>query len=141
MRQAFRPLGLVFIVFVGCPACDRLGRDGATGKADAGTTLSAASAPNAGVPDACGLVSEQDLTAALGAPPGEGKAMRVLPDRSTCMYSTGLILAVEVARNYEATKKMIESQGRATTPVSGVGETAYWDPAGQLVVKGKKVFV
>jgi hypothetical protein len=131
---------LVVMGFVFLTACDRLGIGG---KADAGAAGSAApgAASSGAVPDACALVSEQDLVATLGASPGAGKPMRVSPDRSTCMYPNGLIVAVEVAKNYEGTKKLIESQGRTTSPVAGVGDAAYWDSAGQLVVKGKKVFI
>jgi hypothetical protein len=137
---------LVLSLVLSLVACDRLTGTGAGSSAadDGGSAAGAAAAKPStagGVPDACTLVGEQDLAAAVGSSPGVGKAMRVSPDRSTCMYSGGLILAVEVAANYDATKKMIEGQGRATTPVAGVGEAAYWDTSGQLVARGKKVFV
>lgn len=101
----------------------------------------AGSPASSGVPDACTLISEQELTTLLGEAQGTGKESRVSPDRSTCMYTSGLITAVEIAANYEKSKAIIEQEGRKTTPVTGVGQAAFWDEAGQLVAKGNQVFV
>lgn len=94
-----------------------------------------------GVPDACTLITPAELSTLMGSEHGTGRPQRVSPDRSTCMYPNGTITAVEIAENYEATRGLIEGQGRKTQDVPGVGKAAFYDEAGQLVATGERMFV
>ena len=98
-------------------------------------------AGNEGVPDACGLVAREKLQEILGFDPGDPTPNSVSPDRSVCIYSNGVITAVEIAENYEASRDIIESNGSTTTDVAGIGTGAYYDSNGQLIAKGQRYFV
>ena len=118
---------------------------GATGETSAeepvtGSTGETAEAPASGeAPDACAVISGEEIASITGADPGAGT-----PGgggaRTVCFYETGLITAVEVAGNYEASKAIIEDM-RPIEPVSGVGNEAFWDSASQLVALGEEFFV
>ena len=97
--------------------------------------------PSETVPDACTLLSQADLTQILGTDPGAGSTRGDGHERSVCFFANGTITAVEIAGNYDASRALIEQQGRKTTDVTGVGNAAFFDPAGQLVARGDKVFV
>jgi hypothetical protein len=125
---------------------------GAGGAGDAGSTTpgatpappttSAAKADASGVPDACSLISSDRLGQLLGSNQGAGSGQGPAPERSICIYAAGgTITAVEVASHYQASRDIIEDQGRKTTDVSGVGKAAFFDEAGQLVATGERVFV
>jgi hypothetical protein len=105
---------------------------GATGGTDA-------SEPAGSAPDACSLVTAGQIAEITGLDPGAG-APSGGGERTICIYGSGLITAVEVAENYEASKAIIESE-REIEPVTGVGVEAFWDPAGQLVALGDEFFV
>jgi len=93
------------------------------------------------VPDACGLISAEELSTLLGIDTGEGTTQGTSPDRSICIYPVGVITAIEIAENYEASRDLIENEGRETQDVSGVGNAAFYDEAGQLVALGDRYFV
>lgn len=122
---------------------------GETAAAD--TTSSATTAADDGadepdddgaVPDACGLLGDEELDEVLGKDVGEGTPQSVAPERSICIFAAdGLILAIEVADHFDGTRQAIEDQGRVTEDVPGVGTAAFSDPAGQIVVLGVRYFV
>jgi hypothetical protein len=115
-----------------------------TGPAGESTTTAAESSPSAsdGVPDACGLIAEDQLSEILGVPVGAGSGQGASTDRSICIYATsGVITSIEVADNYELSRQIIEDDGRATEDVSGVGTAAFYDEAGQLIARGDRYFV
>ena len=97
------------------------------------------------VPDACTLITEEELSDLLESDQGTGQSNSVSPDRSICTFPTGTITAVEIASNYDATRSAIEQQGFPTQDVSGVGNSAFFEDAGggvaQLVAQGDEVFV
>jgi hypothetical protein len=100
------------------------------------------------VPDPCSLVAQGQLAADLGASPGTGTLQSVDPSqRKICRYDSGLILAVEVAGNYDASVQGIRdnSGGATITELPGVGEAAIWQDfgtgMGQLVAKGTTYMV
>jgi hypothetical protein len=93
------------------------------------------------VPDACALISSSELSELLGIETGEGSAQSGAPERSICIYPAGAITAIEVAGNYQASRDVIENEGRATEDVPGVGNAAFFDEAGQLIVLGDRYFV
>lgn len=90
-------------------------------------------------PDACALISSEQIAGIIGSDPGAGTSAGGGP-RAVCFYETGLITSVETADNYEATKATIEGM-RSIEPVSGVGTEAFWDGAGQLIALGDGFFV
>jgi hypothetical protein len=100
------------------------------------------------VPDPCTLVAQGQLAADLGASPGNGTLQTVDPSqRKICRYDSGLILAVEVAGNYDASVAGIRqnSGGGAITELPGVGKAAIWQESGngtgQLVARGDTYMV
>jgi len=90
--------------------------------------------PAGPAPDACALISSDEIEAITGMNPGVGSTSGG-EDRSICIYEGGFITSVEIAANYEASKEIIE-QDRPIEPVSDVGTEAYWDTQGQLVALG-----
>jgi hypothetical protein len=100
------------------------------------------------VPDPCTLVAQGQLAADLGASPGTGTPQSVDPtQRKICRYTSGLILAVEVAGNYDASVEAIRqnSGGATITELPGVGKAAIWQDfgngTGQLVAQGDSYMV
>lgn len=107
-----------------------------------GQTATITGAGDDGVPDACSLLTAEQLSAALGTDVGTGAPQSAAPERSICIFaSSGLILAVEVAENYARSRELIDEDGRITEDVPGVGNAAFFDPAGQLIVLGNRYFV
>jgi hypothetical protein len=100
------------------------------------------------VPDPCTLVAPGQLAADLGASPGAGTPQTVDPtQRKICRFDSGLILAVEVAGNYDASVAGIRqnSGGATITELPGVGKAAIWQELGngmgQLVAQGDPYMV
>jgi hypothetical protein len=63
-----------------------------------------------------------------------------------CIHGSGLILAVEVAANWEASIELVRASGLGSVEeVSGIGEAAVWQDlgggAGQLLALGSDHFV
>jgi hypothetical protein len=100
-----------------------------------------ANADAGAVPPACDLVSTEELSAHLGVDVGVGEESSVSPQRSVCFYPTGVITAVEVAENYEASRAVIEEMGSTTEDIPGVGRGAFYDANGQVIVLGERYFV
>ena len=98
-------------------------------------------AGNGSTPNACSLLTSQRLGELLGTDPGQGEPQSVSPDRSVCIYSNGVITAVEIAANYEASRQLVEANGSTTTDIAGVGSAAFYDSNGQVVAKGERYFV
>ena len=94
-----------------------------------------------GVPDACALLTTARLGELLGIEPGQGQPTSVSPDRSVCFYDNNVITAVEIAANYDASRRIIEENGSTTTDIPGVGKGAFFDSNGQVVAKGERFFV
>jgi hypothetical protein len=138
MSRAALPIALLLTALVaGCGSGETPSTPGVGQTPSVGQT---ADAPD-GVPDACSLITAARLGELLGSDPGDGQPQSVSPDRSICIYSGGVITAVEVAGNFEASRKIIEDNGSTTTDVPGVGNAAFFDSNGQLVAKGDRVFV
>lgn len=100
------------------------------------------------VPDPCTLVAQGQLAADLGASPGTGTPQSVDPtQRKICRFDSGLILAVEVAGNYDASVEAIRanSGGATISELPGVGQAAIWQEfgngMGQLVAQGDTYMV
>ncbi|MEV5003688.1 hypothetical protein [Nocardioides sp. LML1-1-1.1] len=102
-------------------------------------------APTGEVPDPCTLLDTEQLTDLLGADPGEGSVAGPVPDqRKICTFSTGVILAVEVAADWDETLVQLEKNAGkdALEPAAGVGTEAYWQEKGQqLIALGEHYFV
>jgi hypothetical protein len=92
-------------------------------------------------PNACTLLTAQRLAELLGTDPGQGDPQSVSPDRSVCIYANNVITAVEIAANYEASRRLVEENGSTTTDIPGVGSAAFFDSNGQVVAKGNRYFV
>jgi hypothetical protein len=116
----------------------------------AGATTTAADAATAGggVPDPCTLIAPLDLAALLASDPGAGTSSAYDPEqRRICSYASGLILAVEIAENYETAIDIIrdETGDESVREVSGVGNAAVWqdvgDGVGQFIAQGDDYFV
>ena len=115
---------------------------------DTSSSTGGATTTNGEVPDPCTLVAEGQLTADLGAPVGTGTPQTVDPkQRKICRYDSGLILAVEVAGNYDASVAGIRqnSGGATITELPGVGNAAIWQDfgngMGQFVAQGDTYMV
>jgi hypothetical protein len=93
-----------------------------------------------GVPDACSLLTTARLGELLGIEPGQGQPRSVSPNRSVCFYDN-VITAVEIAANYDASRRIIEENGSTTTDIPGVGTGAFFDSNGQVIAKGERFFV
>ena len=97
------------------------------------------------MPDACALLSSEELTSILGADPGTAVDESFDPEhRRICTHTSGLLLAVEVAENWQGD----DSFGLIDNPsveVDGIGEEAHWQDIGsgmgQLVALGPVYFV
>lgn len=102
-------------------------------------------APTGEVPDPCTLLDTEQLTDLLGADPGEGTVAGPAPDqRKICTFAGGVILAVEVAADWDETLVQIRKNAGndALVPASGVGTEAYWQEKGQqLIALGEHYFV
>jgi hypothetical protein len=66
---------------------------------------------------------------------------KISPDRSVCIYANGVITAVEIAANYDGSRRLIEANGSTTTDIAGVGSAAFFDSNGQVLAKGERYFV
>lgn len=102
-------------------------------------------APTGEVPNPCTLLDNEQLTDLLGADPGEGTVAGPAPDqRKICTFSTGVILAVEIAADWDETLVQLEKHAGkdALVPAAGVGTQAFWQEEGrQLVALGEHYFV
>ncbi len=115
---------------------------------DTSSTTVVTKPANGEVPDPCTLVAQGQLAADLGVSPGTGTPQSVDPkQRKVCRYDGGLILAVEVAGNYDASVTNIQqnSGGATITELPGVGNAAIWQDfgngMGQLVARGDAYMV
>lgn len=95
--------------------------------------------PRAAVPDACTILTTADLTTAFGADPGAGRPGGA-PDRQVCTYSTGTVVGVAQADQYDrfvATSK--QNADAKCTDVRGIGTAAnfcvIYGSVGQLAWK------
>lgn len=141
-----------------CGGGDNGGDDGADASPAATATLDAeptsADAEDTPASDpaielnACDLVSEQDIEAAIGAPVGEGTPEQAA-NLFTCSYADPEFpafsiagVAVLVADNNDDAKEIYElakSNAAGVQEVNGVGEAAYWDDvlASMQIVDGR----
>jgi len=112
----------------------------ATDSGDGGTSPTpASSAPAASGPDACTLVSESVLTAALGADPGSGVSSpgNGGAGSTTCTYGTAVVVQISLQPDIYLPATLY-----STTTVSGsvapaVGDRGYIATGATLVVKGQ----
>jgi hypothetical protein len=134
----------VTLVVAGCGGETSATSTTSTGASGESTTTAAEASPSTsdGVPNACALIGEDELSEILGVTVGLGSGSGASPDRSICIYGTaGVITSIEIADNYELSRQIIEDDGRATEDVSGVGIAAFYDEAGQLIALGDRYFV
>lgn len=131
---------------------DGLATDPGTGPEVTGDAAGSTGAAGAGggsaareVPDACALLSSEELTSILGADPGTAVDESFDPkQRRICTFTSGLILAVEVAENWQgdASFGLIDNP---SVEVDGIGEEAHWQDIGggisQFVALGPDYFV
>jgi hypothetical protein len=156
-------VGLVAVLFVvSAAACSSSSDSGGASSGDAaGADASKSSTPaipaddrgNASggevasgeVPDPCSLFSGAELTLLLGSDPGAGEVSGPVPDeRKICRFDSGLILAVEIDDNWDATVASTKENlgDDAVVPVPGVALDAYWQPMGsQFVARGDSYLV
>ena len=97
------------------------------------------------MPDACALLSSEELTSILGADPGTAVDESFDPEhRRICTYTSGLILAVEVAEKL-AGRRLVRAHRQPVHRSRRVGEEAHWQDIGggmsQLVALGREYFV
>ena len=91
-----------------------------------------------GIPDPCTLLTVEEITAIVGADPGTATPNTVAPDvRKVCMFDSGLILATEVAEDWDMSVENIlnESTGATTKELSGVGEKALFSDYGMSITQ------
>lgn len=140
IRRLAITAGAIFVAF-SFAACSS--SEGGTPPANTGSSPGATNpaAGNGAVPDACGLITAEQLGQLLGKPAGTGSPASVSPERSICVYDGGIITAVEVADHYDGSRDSIEQNGSTTTDVPGVGQGAFYDSNGQLIATGTRVFV
>ncbi len=151
-RLALASLALATLSLAGCGGSDdgasqAPGTDpGASGES-LGTeaTETTEAAPTGEVPNPCTLLDTEQLTDLLGTDPGEGTVAGPVPDqRKICTFSSGVILAVEVAADWDQTLAQLEKHAGkdALVPAAGVGTQAYWQEGGrQLIALGEHYFV
>jgi hypothetical protein len=115
---------------------------------DASSSTGGATTTGGQLPDPCALVAPGQLAADLAASPGTGTPQSVDPtQRRICRFDSGLILAVEVAGNYDASVEAIRqnSGGATISELPGVGTAAIWQDfgngTGQLVAQGDTYMV
>lgn len=88
-----------------------------------------AAAPTGEVPDPCALLTAEEISAITGSDPGTPKPNAVYPDvRKICKFDGGLILAVEVAEDYDGSVAMVKGDSNVedSEDVSGVGDKAFF---------------
>ncbi|MCX6431531.1 MAG: DUF3558 family protein [Actinobacteria bacterium] len=88
-----------------------------------------AAAPTGEVPDPCALLTADEISAITGSDPGTPKPNAVYPDiRKICNFEGGLILAVEVAADYDGSVAMVKGDTNVedSEDVSGVGDKAFF---------------
>jgi hypothetical protein len=142
--QALSIMFVVMLVVAGCGGEMGATSTTSTGASGESTTTDSETPPSTsdGVPNACALIGEDELSEILGVTVGLGSGSGASTDRSICIYGTsGVITAIEIADNYELSRQIIEDDGRATEDVSGVGIAAFYDEAGQLIALGDRYFV
>lgn len=148
-RLALASLALATLSLAGCGGSDddpsaTSGTPPETGLGSP-TAASKEAAPTGEVPNPCTLLDTEQLTDLLGADPGEGTVAGPVPDqRKICTFASGVILAVEVAADWDQTLVQLEKNAGkdALVPADGVGEEAYWQEQGrQLIARGEHYFV
>lgn len=133
------------LLIAGCSGPDQ-GTEPSAGTSSTGGTggTDGTNPPAAGgqLPDACTLIAADRLGQLLGVSVGTGNSAGVSAERSICIYANGVITGVEVAANYDSSRKLIEDTGgRKTTDIAGLGRRAFHDEAGQVIASGDRVFV
>jgi hypothetical protein len=113
-------------------------------------TVAAQSASAAPHDDACALLTDAQVSAALSAPVGAG-SYQMPTFKKTCTWnSTGegaknaksVVLMVEGLDAYQAGKATRQSKTTSVTPISGIGDDAYYLAVGSnvgLIVKKRNV--
>lgn len=88
-----------------------------------------AAAPAGEVPDPCTLLTTDQISAITGSDPGAPTPNAVYPDvRKICKFDGGLILAVEIADDYDGSVAMVKGDTNVedSEDVAGVGDTAFF---------------
>ncbi len=97
---------------------------GASGGAPAAITTTATTG-GAGSVTACGLITQQDATTAIGSPAGPGTAGGT-PALSECIYDDGaLIVSVETNGKALYDRSHTNAHAKGATDVPGVGDGAF----------------
>jgi hypothetical protein len=134
---------LAALVVAGALAISACGDDG-------DDTAAAGSAGNgpAAVPNPCELLNPDELAFVLGRRPGRATPSAYDPEqRRICTYGSGVIVALEIAENYDTAIEVArdESGEDSVSEVSGVGEGAVWqevgDGSGWFMALGDEYFV
>jgi hypothetical protein len=145
MEAVMQRLGLLMIASAVAFAAACGGSDGArarpAAKPSPGTVAATPVDGLTSLPDACALITSDQISELLGSTQGRGQTTGTNPQRSVCFYPSGVITTVEIVENYGASRSAAARAGRKTTDVGGVGKAAYYDEAGRLVATGERVFV
>jgi hypothetical protein len=113
-------------------------------------TVAARSANAAPHDDACALLTDAQVSAALSAPVGAG-SYQMPTFKKTCTWNAAgegaknaksVVLMVEGLDAYQAGKATRQSKTTSVTPISGIGDDAYYLAVGSnvgLIVKKRNV--
>jgi hypothetical protein len=147
-------LSCVLLVGAGCGGGgDDADDDGGTGETPVAGTPDpppgdgddGSAAAGGEVPDPCTLLTSAELSGLLGTDPGAGTTQGPVPDqRKICLFGSGVILAVEVAANWDGSLQLIRDQigPDAIEEVPGVAAEAWWQAQGaQFLALGEEYFV
>jgi hypothetical protein len=118
------------LISVTVAACGSGGSQQTAAPAAASDPTSTLRPASSGVSDVCSLVTEPEVTTALGADPGLGRQSAPGPKANVCTYGDGLssnpvltvVLRPTGGKSALDDDKRIDSQG---VDVSGVGDAAY----------------
>jgi hypothetical protein len=118
-----------------------------TDSTDADAAESSDGGDDGALPDPCSLIPSDELSTLVGSDVGIGTTQDVVEQRRVCTYESGLILAVEVAEDWEMSLDLLRDSTGADSveEIPDVGNAAVWQTAGgdvgQFLALDDDVFV